>query len=204
MTEQNVIERVLAAALDEAAAGVAVQFAGQLSSYLGRAATLSLRDAIDQLVADLRPMFDEVAAGVAEAARRFRPWDSAEVVLMTGDDAAVDAWRALPGHVAALDAVRSVFRSLRPRAGQDVQDYIAPVPDAVRLEHGRELWQRTGLGAPWLHLAADGYRLHLNSTAEGDAVADRAQERTAQAEHETGRQRARADERRRHPLVDAL
>ncbi len=74
MTEQDVIERVLAAALDEAAAGVAVQLAGQLSSYLGRAATLSLRDAIDQLVADLRPMFDEVAAGVAEAARRFRPW----------------------------------------------------------------------------------------------------------------------------------
>lgn len=66
---------------------------------------------------------------------------------MAGDTAAVDAWRALPGHVATLDRIRSVRRSLRRSSlHSDVAGYLAEVGTDVQLEQARELWQSTGLG----------------------------------------------------------
>jgi hypothetical protein len=170
-------ERVRQAALDLAVHERAVQVARDLQYPLQKAFSRGLQTDVDAMFAALAIPFTEAAEVMHTAASL--PLDlTAEQAL--SDETLADTWRELGRARGILDALRGLRRHLHhsygmgPRTGTHVVWFLADVADDDALEHAQAVYRErdSGRGGAWHALAAAGYRLHLNTPAQAQALLD--------------------------------
>ncbi len=202
--------RVREAALALNARAAAHEVARELIHPLQKVATRAVMADADRIVKAMRPAFDTVAAGIAEAAARFDPDTSPERVIATGPEATA-AYRTLDQHRATLDRVHAVRATLTRSYGYGATGtpaaawYVATFVDFAQVERAQRLLEQDGgPGGQWLRLASAGYRLRLNTATEAAAVLAKAHGATDRAQR-AAEQRSLAEHRRQYAgYLDAV
>lgn len=195
---ETITERVLDSIRDRAAReALAYQNAWHFRDALARTAGAALKDAADTVVANLRPDFDKHAKVVAQAAKVgiSEHADAAEL-LASATPEQITAFRGVTAAATALDQIagrrNEMTRVLRygPAAhaalsfvteltmpsdidyAQSQYDGTTEVVQYNQDHNGSALTRvhKQRLGGRWLALANAGFKLHLNTAAETEAV----------------------------------
>lgn len=142
-----------------------------LEQPLARAFYDGLRAKADDLVKAMRPRFDKAAAVVHLAGKHFPPGTPKAGVLDAGDEA-VSAYRKLDDALNELGKLRSVRVTLADLCGhpeQAVEWYVERIKDGNDMERAQRAFTRAGNA--FHNLAAEGFRLRLNTLSEAATVA---------------------------------
>ena len=104
---------------DAAIAQLVRQFRGDLgrsaqNSLLGQFHRELEAGAADELLNSLRPKFDAAAKAIAHAKSIINPESSAEHIIESGDPGLVEAWGTLRDHLAVVQKISAVARSVQP------------------------------------------------------------------------------------------
>ncbi len=170
LTPHNARKRLTALAHELTARGSHEQAYNVLSQPVAKLFFDAIREATDDLIAALVPAFDKAAAIVQTAAAHF-PSDAPKDQILDAGDESVAAYRQLDGALATLGKIRSARVSLAELAGQEqhVTWFVERIENGERMAQAERAFAGTGNA---LHnLAAQGFRLRLNTTSEAKQVA---------------------------------
>ncbi len=166
---------------------------------LARDAVASLRENSDPIIAQMRKQFDPALKVVqAAAATGLTPHTNVQTLADVADERVIQAYRKLSPAVVELDTIARLRTSMAIIANIGPADYtmmanfIADAESVAAIQGAQGLWvgeievvqydlpggigstvarvRRPRLGGAWLALVTAGYKLHLNTAAEADAV----------------------------------